>query len=247
MSALIAWWARETVMAMLPRGCSTRPDRMLAAISPPMVMRPCDTRNTPHTMTMMPTDCCTRLVKFMASVDHTRIAELARAVDATASSQRRCMTPSAAAALMVSTPIRLSTSSPWRAEACAWLILMARASGTCMRSVATSTTGTANSGTQVKGPTISHRNARNTPMNRKSVTAMIACEVKKSRTVSNSRIWLATAPARPAAGRHVDAQRLLEELRRHLHVDPPAGSHRAPWCGAGAAPCRGTAPTPRRR
>ena len=32
-SALIAWWARDTVMAMLPRGCSTRPDRMLAAMS----------------------------------------------------------------------------------------------------------------------------------------------------------------------------------------------------------------------
>ena len=87
---------------------------------------------------------------------------------------------------------------------------------------------------------------RKTPMNRKSVAAMIACEVKKSRTVSNSRIWLAIAPAaRPRAAMSM-RQRLLEELGRHLHVDPPAGRIEHHGRAVAAAPCRGTAPAPRR-
>ena len=189
--------ARARVMAILPSGASTRPARMFEAISAPIVMSPAATRKTPQMMMATLTACWTNMLKYMASDDQKRVAELARTEPATASSHFFCSAPSPEMALTVSMPTMDSTRMEWRFDLviCVWLT--ERASGTCTASVTSSTTGTASNGTSASGPTISHNRPRKMPMKRRSITEVMLVEVKKSRTPSNSRIWLANSPARP--------------------------------------------------
>ncbi|MEM8734343.1 MAG: hypothetical protein AAGG44_08985, partial [Planctomycetota bacterium] len=59
---------------------------MLAAINPPTVIVPSETRNTPHMITTIPTNCWTDPVMYVASDDQVFTDEFARAVAAEASS-----------------------------------------------------------------------------------------------------------------------------------------------------------------
>ena len=100
------------------------------------------------------THCCTVIEKYIASDDQKRIEELARTEPATASSHFFCSTLSPATALTVSMPTIDSTRIVCRLVLVSWAALTERASGTWMSSVATSTTGTAMSGTSASSPTI---------------------------------------------------------------------------------------------
>ncbi len=198
---------------------------MLAAMMPPTVICPSMARNTPQTTMATLTACWMRPIRLMLSCDQKRVHSDARKVAATASSKRRCMMLSAPAAFTVSIALSDSISTTWRRLDWACEVFTARASGHCRISVRSSTTGSAATTIQVTGPTRVNITATITPTNSRSVTATTDEEAKKSRTVSNSRIWLASAPGaccRSAIGRASACRK--RRAKAAMSICPPAWS-----------------------